>query len=67
VTGVIPRHLFERGYAEISVADLRMVESMHDRKRLMYELSDGFVALPGALGTLDELVEVCTWAPHIDP
>jgi uncharacterized protein (TIGR00730 family) len=62
VTGVIPRHLFERERADITVSDLRVVESMHDRKRLMYQLADGFVALPGGLGTLDELFEICTWA-----
>jgi uncharacterized protein (TIGR00730 family) len=62
VTGVIPRHLFDRERTTIRVADLRVVNSMHDRKSLMYELADGFVALPGGIGTLDELFEIITWA-----
>jgi uncharacterized protein (TIGR00730 family) len=62
VTGVIPRYLFDREAATISVADLRVVDSMHERKSLMYELADAFVALPGGIGTMDELFEIITWA-----
>ncbi len=62
VTGVIPRALVEKEIAHHGVADLRVVTSMHERKALMAELSDGFVALPGGIGTLEELFEVWTWA-----
>lgn len=61
VVGVIPEALEERGVAHEEV-DLRVVESMHDRKELFVDLSDGFVALPGGLGTLEELFEILTWA-----
>jgi uncharacterized protein (TIGR00730 family) len=60
--GVIPRSLVERELAHQQLTDLRIVESMHDRKALMAELSDGFIALPGGYGTLDELFEILTWA-----
>jgi hypothetical protein len=60
--GVIPRALVEREPPHAGLKDLRLVESMHERKALMAELSDGFVALPGGLGTLDELFEIVTWA-----
>ena len=62
VTGVIPRALVDREIAHPRVADLRVVESMHERKALMAELADAFVALPGGLGTLEELFEIYTWA-----
>ncbi|HEX7165967.1 MAG TPA: TIGR00730 family Rossman fold protein [Acidimicrobiales bacterium] len=62
VIGVIPRGLFAREIAHTEVTELHEVDSMHERKRLMYDLSDAFVALPGAYGTLDELAEVTTWA-----
>jgi uncharacterized protein (TIGR00730 family) len=62
VTGVIPRHLFDRERCTISVTDLHVVGSMHERKSLMYELADAFVALPGGIGTMDELFETLTWA-----
>ncbi len=63
VIGVIPRALMEReGVAADGVGELRVVESMHERKALMAELSDAFVALPGGLGTLEELFETLTWA-----
>ena len=62
VTGVIPRHIAERGVAFSELADLRIVETMHERKALMAELADGFVALPGGLGTLEEFLEALTWA-----
>jgi uncharacterized protein (TIGR00730 family) len=59
--GVIPRALVEREVAHPSLSELRIVESMHARKALMGELSDAFLALPGGLGTLEELFEVATW------
>ncbi|MSU79189.1 MAG: TIGR00730 family Rossman fold protein [Gemmataceae bacterium] len=60
--GVIPQSLVDRELAHASLTDLRIVESMHDRKALMAELSDAFIALPGGFGTLDELFEILTWA-----
>lgn len=62
VTGVIPRALILREVAHPGLTELRQVESMHDRKALMAELSDAFLALPGGFGTLDELCEIVTWA-----
>src|SRR5579864_9168134 len=70
VVGVIPRHLAEREIAHPAVGDLRVVETMHERKALMAELGDGFVALPGGAGTLEELFEAWTWAQlglHVKP
>jgi uncharacterized protein (TIGR00730 family) len=61
VIGVIPQALVDREIAHAGVADLRIVGSMHERKALMADLSDGFVALPGGMGTLEELFEVYTW------
>jgi uncharacterized protein (TIGR00730 family) len=60
--GVIPDHMSDREIAHYGLTDLRVVGSMHQRKALMYELSDGFVALPGGLGTLEELFEITTWS-----
>jgi hypothetical protein len=60
--GVIPEALVERELAHRGLTDLRIVGSMHDRKALMASLSDGFVALPGGIGTLEELFEVWTWS-----
>lgn len=60
--GVIPRGLQEREVGHRGLSELHVVESMHERKALMAELSDAFVALPGGLGTLEELFEVWTWA-----
>ncbi len=62
VTGIIPRHLADKEVAFTDLSDLRIVESMHQRKALMEELSDGFIALPGGLGTIEEIFEVWTWA-----
>ena len=62
VTGVIPLALVEREIAHPGVTDLRVVGSMHERKALMSELSEGFIALPGGTGTLEEFFEVLTWA-----
>jgi uncharacterized protein (TIGR00730 family) len=59
--GVIPQALVDREIAHPGLSDLRIVSSMHERKALMAELSDGFVALPGGMGTLEELFEVYTW------
>jgi uncharacterized protein (TIGR00730 family) len=60
--GVIPKALVERELAHQQLTDLRIVESMHDRKALMAGLSDAFIAMPGGFGTLDELFEILTWA-----
>ena len=62
VIGVIPGRLVERELAHRGVTELRVVDTLHQRKALMAELSDGFVALPGGLGTLEELAEVLSWA-----
>ena len=62
VVGVIPRALLEREIAHTGLTDLRVVGSMHERKALMSELSEGFIALPGGTGTLEEFFEVLTWA-----
>lgn len=62
IIGVIPKMLVEREVAHRNLTDLRVVGSMHERKALMAELSDGFVALPGGIGTLEEFFEIWTWA-----
>lgn len=62
VIGVIPRRLVGRELAHPGVTELRIVESLHERKAQMAELADGFIALPGGLGTLEELAEVASWA-----
>jgi uncharacterized protein (TIGR00730 family) len=61
VIGVIPRALVDREIAHCRLTELRVVESMHERKATMAQLADAFVALPGGLGTLEELFEVWTW------
>lgn len=61
VVGVIPRALVDREIAHRGLTELRVVESMHERKATMAALADAFVALPGGLGTLEELFEVWTW------
>jgi uncharacterized protein (TIGR00730 family) len=62
VTGVIPRAMVEKEVAHTGLTDLRVVTSMHERKALMADLSDAFIALPGGWGTLDEMFEILTWA-----
>ena len=62
VTGVIPDFLAVREVAHQGVADMRIVASMHDRKQIMADEADGFIALPGGLGTLEELFEIWTWS-----
>ena len=62
VVGVIPQHLVDREVAHDGLTELRVTGSMHERKALMADLADGFVALPGGLGTLEELAEILTWS-----
>jgi uncharacterized protein (TIGR00730 family) len=62
VVGVIPQELVDRELAHGGLNELRVVDSLHERKALMAELADGFVALPGGFGTLDELLEQLTWS-----
>jgi uncharacterized protein (TIGR00730 family) len=62
VIGVLPKALMEREIGHQGLTELRIVGSMHERKALMADLADGFVALPGGIGTLEELFEVWTWA-----
>lgn len=62
VIGVIPRQLVELEVAHPGLSELVVVETMHQRKTRMYELSDAFVALPGGFGTMDEMFEMLTWA-----
>ncbi|HEY0293672.1 MAG TPA: TIGR00730 family Rossman fold protein [Hansschlegelia sp.] len=62
VTGVIPQFLVEREAMLADVQELVVTADMHERKRIMFERSDAFVALPGGVGTLEELVEQLTWA-----
>jgi uncharacterized protein (TIGR00730 family) len=61
VIGVIPKSLYEKEVAHLSLPDLRVVNSMHERKAMMAELSDGFIALPGGFGTFEEIFEIITW------
>lgn len=62
VIGVIPEELARKKVAFTELTDLRVVGSMHERKALMAELADGFIALPGGLGTIEEIFEIITWA-----
>lgn len=70
VIGVLPGKLFEREVAHDGLTELRVVDSMHERKALMAELSDAFVALPGGFGTIEEVIEAVTWTQlgiHVKP
>ncbi len=62
VIGVIPESLMAREVGHLGLADLRVVGSMHERKAVMSDLSDGFIALPGGFGTIEEFCEVVTWS-----
>jgi uncharacterized protein (TIGR00730 family) len=62
VIGVMPRDLIDREIGHDGLTEQHVVGSMHERKALMAELSDGFVALPGGIGTLEELIEIYTWS-----
>jgi uncharacterized protein (TIGR00730 family) len=62
VVGVIPQQIYDLEIGHEGVSELRVVASMHERKALMAELADAFVALPGGIGTFEELFEVYTWA-----
>lgn len=61
VIGVTPRRLLDRELVHRGLSELHVVETLNERKALMAELSDGFIALPGGLGTLDEMFEMLTW------
>jgi len=63
IIGVIPRMLVDREIAHPGLTELRIVGSMHERKALMADLSDAFIAMPGGYGTLDEFCEILTWTP----
>ena len=62
VIGVMPQALVDKEVSHNGLTELKVVNSMHERKAMMAELSDGFIALPGGLGTLEELFEVLTWS-----
>jgi len=62
VTGILPEFIRKKGFAHPHLTELIIVDSMHERKRRMYELSDGMIALPGGLGTLEEFFEVLAWS-----
>ena len=62
VIGVIPHALSSKEFAHYGLTELRLVSSMHERKAVMAELSDAFIAMPGGFGTLDEFFEIVTWA-----
>jgi len=62
VIGIIPKGLFKKEVAHTGITELREVGSMHERKSLMADLSDGFIALPGGFGTIEEIFEIITWS-----
>lgn len=62
VIGVIPEKLRTKEVAHEDVSELYVVQGMHERKKMMYDLSDAFLVLPGGMGTLDEMFEILTWA-----
>lgn len=62
VTGVIPEFLLNREISHTGLTELVVVDSMHQRKSIMADLSDGFIALPGGIGTMEELFEILTWS-----
>jgi hypothetical protein len=62
VTGVIPKHLVEREVGHAGLTRLFVVKDMHERKAMMSDLAEGFIAMPGGMGTLEELFEMVTWA-----
>ncbi|MBA2481408.1 MAG: TIGR00730 family Rossman fold protein [Planctomycetes bacterium] len=62
VVGVIPQVLVDMEVAHTGLGDLRIVDTMHERKAMMAQLADAFIALPGGMGTLEELAEILTWA-----
>ncbi len=62
VDGVIPKSLLEKEVAHDGLTEMHVVESMHARKSMMAVLSDGFIAMPGGFGTLEEIIEILTWA-----
>lgn len=62
VTGVIPHALWQREVGHRGLTEVHIVDTMHERKQMMAELADGFVALPGGLGTFEEIFEIWTWA-----
>lgn len=62
VIGVIPRALLAREVGRADLAELRIVRSMHERKAMMVEISDGFIAIPGGFGTFEEFCEIVTWS-----
>lgn len=61
VTGVIPQRLMKKEIAHGGLTELHVVSDMHERKKMMYDLSDAFLIFPGGMGTLDELFEILTW------
>ena len=62
VIGVMPDHLYQKEVAHEHLTELQIVKTMHERKALMVKLSDAFIAMPGGMGTLDEIAEIFTWS-----